>query len=117
MPEPPLIVPFPANSPSKRLKNVRQSLQEVVEDDATGKGSASRLALILGAVTLSVALLGTLALQVYGPKDLTPIIQSLILALAGGGAGPYTCKRVMEAFRAQASSPPPAPDGGSDVTA
>ena len=96
---------IPTTGPIGRLKSIRLSLQETLEDDKTGKGSASRFALVWCPVVLSVALVGSICVHVWAGKDMTSIIQSLILAVAGGGAGPYTAKRVMEAFKGTSATP------------
>ncbi|HNX94902.1 MAG TPA: hypothetical protein PKL14_07040 [Holophaga sp.] len=88
------------------LKSIRQSLQECVEDDATGKGSGSRLALVMGTLTLCVGLVASLSAQVFLGRDLSSTTHYLIYAIAGGGAGPYTFKRVVEAFKGGSSEEP-----------
>lgn len=90
---------------AQSLKSPRKTLQECLEDDTTGRGSGSRLALILGTLTLCVALVFALAAHGFLGRDFNSIIQSLIIAIAGGGAGPYTFKRVMEIFRMRVAAP------------
>ena len=90
------------------LKSWRQTLQESLEDDATGRGSGSRLTMLLGTISLCVGLSFALAAHGFLGKDFTGIIESLIFAIAGGTAGPYTFKHVMQAFKGDLPKTPDA---------
>ena len=98
-----LFLPAPG-VPAAALKTLRSSLQETLEDDASQRGSASRLALVLGTLTLCVALSGALGAYLCGVQVDKDLLTTLVWALAGGGGGPYTIKRVMEAWRGPAAS-------------
>ena len=74
------------------LKSVRVSLQETLEDDATGRGSASRTVLILGAVALSSALFVAVVIHACGLHDMSDIAGKLIYAIGGGGTLNYVSK-------------------------
>lgn len=76
------------------LKSIRQTLQECTEDDATGRGSGSRLVVILSVLTLCVCLVGAISAHVQFHKDMEGIISSLVAALGLGGGGPYVLKQV-----------------------
>lgn len=95
------------------LKSIRLTLQECLENDTTGKGSGSRLALAIGTLTLCVGLVFVLAAQGFLGRDFGNTIQALILAIAGGGAGPYTVKRAIEVFKRMRAEAPSAPGSNS----
>lgn len=81
------------------LKSWRQTLQECLEDDVTGRGSGGRLAMILGTIAQCFGLVFALAAHAFMPKDFSGIIEVLVFTLTGGAAVPYTAKSVMQAFK------------------
>lgn len=89
------------------LKTIRQSLQEVVEDDSTGKGSVSRFAILLTILALITGLFFCLSMLAFLGKDTTPLIQTFVYGLTGGGAGSYTVKRVVEALASRVTTKEP----------
>ena len=91
-----------------QLKNFRLTLQETIEDDATGKGSSSRLVMVMSALTLCSCLCVALVYFALGHKDLEGVVNTLIVAVAGGGSAVYTFKRVAEVLKgnkAQSDAP------------
>ena len=87
------------------LKSVRTSLQETMEDDATGKGSASRVVLILGSVALCSALFVAVVIHSTGLHDMADIAKHLIYAIGGGGSANYITKL----FKGSANAVPTQP--------
>jgi hypothetical protein len=95
----------PAAESAVSLKSIRLSLQEVLEDDATKRGSASRMGMLLGVLTLCVGFLAALVIHMCGIRDMSDVLSSLIVAIAGGGAGPYTFKRLLEVWKGHGALP------------
>ncbi|BDU72380.1 hypothetical protein [Mesoterricola silvestris] len=87
------------------LKSIRQSLQEVMEDDATGKGSASRLAIVLTILALVWGLVACLSMSAFLHMDTVDLVKTFVYGLTGGGAGSYTVKRVVEAVASKFKTP------------
>ena len=94
------------------LKSIRLSLQEALEDDDTKRGSASRLAMIIGIITLAVALVFSLAVMVFMGKDLHTEVKHLIY-MVGGGHGAYLTGKVTSMFNRGGGNAPPKAEGGT----
>jgi len=87
------------------LKSIRTSLQEAVEDDTTKRGSAARLALILGSVALCSALFASIIIHACGLKDMNEIASKLIWTIGGGGGGTYIAKTIGSIFNRGNNAP------------
>lgn len=81
------------------LKSIRLTLQESVEDDTTGKGSNSRVAMAVVITVFVVCLLACVAAHLYLPgKNLESLINSFILALTSAAGIPYTAQKITTAI-------------------
>lgn len=78
------------------LKSIRLTLQETLEDDATGKGSNSRMILFLATLVFVGSLILCLSVHCFMNKDMTSLINSFVLALSGTVI-PYATNLVVKA--------------------
>jgi hypothetical protein len=95
------------------LKSIRTSAQEILEDDATGKGSSSRFAMVAGIVTVCVCLFAAVTAHLCGVKDMEKLIEKLLVAVSGSGTGAYGIKSLMGVFNKGTSDGAQANQGGN----
>ena len=92
----------PMEGTTGRLKSIRQSLQETIEDDQTRRGSSTRLVMVVTATGLLAALAACITITAYGPKDLSDLAAKIIYALTGGAGGTAIAKRFADAMHKSA---------------
>jgi uncharacterized membrane-anchored protein len=97
-----------AEQPEKP-KSWRITLQETIQEE-NGEGSASRLTMILGMLTLCVGLIALIAAAVILAQDHDSLITTLVLAISGGGATSYSMKQIFgKAIKPGTPDPPKEP--------
>jgi hypothetical protein len=94
------------------LKSIRLSAQEILEDDATSKGSSSRFTHIVGILVIAMCLVLAVSAMVFMKRDLETVIEVLVVSLTGGTALPYTVHKAIEAYRGGTNAPQDTPQGG-----
>lgn len=87
------------------LKSIRVTLQESLEDDTTGKGSNSRLILLISTLLFATGLILTLCVHCFMGQKLESLINSFIIALCGTVI-PYATNVVAKAIVTSRTSPP-----------
>jgi hypothetical protein len=91
------------------LKSWRLTLQETLQEQ-NGDGSASRLTMVLGMLTLCVGLAALIASAVMLGRDHDDIITILIVAISGGGVSSYSLKQIFgKAIKPGKPDPPKEP--------
>jgi hypothetical protein len=96
------------------LKSMRKTAQEILEDDQTHCGSASRTAMIISALALGGALLAAIIIHAAHIHNMEEIIGKLIFTLGGGGGGAYATKIISGIFMKGSGNAPNSPsEGGS----
>ena len=95
------------------LKSIRLSAQEIIEDDATGKGSSSRFSSIYVILTLCWCLMLLVYVKCYLDKDVADLIKAFIAAITIGGPVVYGAKRDIEVYKGGSNAPPQDPPQGS----
>ena len=86
------------------LKPMRLTLQEALEDETTGKGSNSRLILLMATLVFVVSLVLCLAVHCFMGKNMESLINSFVLALSGTVI-PYATNLVVKAVVAKTTTP------------